>query len=65
MAEKMAVDVSTDPVRFGSPRLLFRLDSVAWLNPAADGEFYGLLRTGGASQSSFEVWLGWAESLDR
>jgi Tol biopolymer transport system component len=63
--EKMAIDISTDPVRFGSPRLLFRIDNVAWLHPAADGEFYGLLRTGGVSQSSYEVWLGWAESLDR
>jgi hypothetical protein len=63
--QKMVVEVSRDPVRFSAPRLLFSIDGVAWLNATEDRGFWGLRRVETGEQNSFEVWLGWAESLDR
>ena len=63
--QKMVVEVSRDPVRFSAPRQLFSVDSVAWLNPTEDGTFWGLRRIESGERNTFEVWLGWAESLKR
>jgi Tol biopolymer transport system component len=55
----MVVDVTTDPVRFSSPRIQFQQDSLRNLNITADGDFYALRRLAGVAQGSYAVWLNW------
>jgi serine/threonine protein kinase len=63
--EKFVVNLTREPIRLTAPRPLLRTDEIGWLNSTSEGSFYALERMSGVSQSSFEVWLGWADTLQR
>ena len=60
---KMVVDVSYDPIRFSAARTLFQRNNIGWMNATEDGEFWVLEGVAGTSAGSYEVWLGWADTL--
>ena len=61
----LVVDISTDPLRFSSPRRAFRRGGIRSFNALPDGGFIALRRIDGGQAGSYDVWLNWVASVER